>query len=676
QTADMIIFSHPNYRLRKLIRHDHHEWEFEDFSFGKFAVDPPARLRITKDGKNGVIYCVSALKSNSEESIASDTVATTVATGIGVPVPDYEKLNIEQCYQLWVTQYGQEWPAEWLIFGASNSFLVYTYLYRVLGFSYPVFVIENSKESYETRGPDGTKYKMRTTDNWYSVAVQYTNAGYGGVLKTMRSRIEEYVTKFNDNATATGITTLQWNAVKDAKNYNVYRALSKAEPFRFLGNTDKTTFTDEAMPADGSRGPIQPNNPFAGANDNPGVSILYEQRLVLARSNDKPTTFWGSRTGVYDDFSVHSPLQDDDSYSYTLSSGEMNEIYWALPLNEILFGTSGGEFKAGGGGYAITPTNVNARAQSFYGCAPVQPVIVGRSAVFVGRSRQVLRDMSYSLDKDGFDGDDLTLYATHLFENRTIVEICHQQEPVSVLWLVMSDGALLSCVYLPNQQVVAWSRHSTQGRFTACASLVDTDGTDRVYFCVTRLINGKQRRYIEVMQSNLVPSSDLTRAYFVDCGLTYEGTPTASLAGLDHLEGCEVEILADGSHARARVDNGRITLPHAAAIIHVGLGYAAAMETLDMQPIQQPIKARPHIVRKVEIDLEKTVSCEVGPIGGPCDETIRAQGDGVPRLHTGRFVIFPEAPKDDNGYRLRFESDRPYPLCILAVNAVGDIGGD
>ena len=36
----------------------------------------------------------------------------------------------------------------------------------------------------------------------------------------------------------------------------------------------------------------------------------------------------------------------------------------------------------------------------------------------------------------------------------------------------------------------------------------------------------------------------LEDAFFVDCGLTYEGAAAASLTGLDHLEGEEVAILA------------------------------------------------------------------------------------------------------------------------------------
>ena len=56
-------------------------------------------------------------------------------------------------------------------------------------------------------------------------------------------------------------------------------------------------------------------------------------------------------------------------------------------------------------------------------------------------------------------------------------------------------------------------------------------------------------------------------AYFVDCGIDYDGVATTSITGLSHLIGEEVVILADGVVVEGKVvsDTGTITLTTAAS---------------------------------------------------------------------------------------------------------------
>ncbi|MDR1611905.1 MAG: hypothetical protein LBT97_03880, partial [Planctomycetota bacterium] len=269
-------------------------------------------------------------------------------------------------------------------------------------------------------------------------------------------------------------------------------------------------------------------------------------------------------------------------------------------------------------------------------------------------------------------------YAQHLFENRRIVEghgFCYQREPDSIIWAVMDDGALLSCTYLPEQKVVCWSRHDTAGRFESTNCLADANGEDRVYFVVAREINGRIVRFLEVMKEPLVPTDDLAEAFYVDCGLTYRGPETTALLGLEHLEGRDVSVLADGFRRSARVKDGRIELAHPASVVHVGLGYACELDTLDMQPNQQPVKNRSaRAIVGAEAHFYKSIECKAGPTGGKAYEVFRSERDGTPTLFSGKKRFNPATPSEPDGYRLHFEMDAPYPLSILAVSALGDVG--
>ena len=97
-------------------------------------------------------------------------------------------------------------------------------------------------------------------------------------------------------------------------------------------------------------------------------------------------------------------------------------------------------------------------------------------------------------------------------------------------------------------------------------------------------------------------------AFFVDCGLSYEGVPRKSFSGLNHLEGKEVAILFDGNvHKPLVVNNGIITLDYEAKIVHIGLPYRSEIETLDINvPTQETIRDKKKSITNVSLYFDAT----------------------------------------------------------------------
>jgi hypothetical protein len=84
------------------------------------------------------------------------------------------------------------------------------------------------------------------------------------------------------------------------------------------------------------------------------------------------------------------------------------------------------------------------------------------------------------------------------------------------------------------------------------------------------------------MKSRIV--SDAKDGFFVDCGLKYEGTAVSTLSGLEHLEGKEVMILADGGVITGKtVVDGSVSLGVSASKIVVGLPYEFEFATLNFE---------------------------------------------------------------------------------------------
>lgn len=260
--------------------------------------------------------------------------------------------------------------------------------------------------------------------------------------------------------TAGGYVTVSWTApaTGTAQEYNVYKDVNGY--YGWVGTVSGTSFKDNNITPSASNGPQQVRNPFSGAGEYPGVVSLHEQRTVWARSNNKPATFWGSRTGDYQNMNVSSPIKDDDAYSYTLAAREVNPINGMCSLRDLILLTGGAIWKASGDqDKAITAKSIYVKPQTLFGSEGLPPIIVGDSILYVQRGGRVVRDLAYALDKDGYNGNDLSILSEHLFLNKSISEWTYAQNPYSIVWCVADDGGLYGLTYMKEHDVVGWHRH-------------------------------------------------------------------------------------------------------------------------------------------------------------------------------------------------------------------------
>ena len=311
----------------------------------------------------------------------------------------------------------------------------------------------------------------------------------------------------------------------------------------------------------------------------PSAVGFYQERLAMGATREEPQSWWLSVVGDYYDFGVSLEVLDDEAVSGTLVSRKLYDINYFVSTNKLLIMTSGGEWllSPGAAGGALTPSNVDVGLQGNRGCARIEPVVIGNMVLFVQSRGLRIRDLGYEYVSDSYTGTDLTMLARHLFERGTIADWAFAQEPDSMCWTVMSDGSLIALTYIREQEVVAWGRFPTDGFVESVAAVV-SEGADDVYLCVKR----GEERFIELLSPRGVDSPE--EAFFVDAGVTARfETPSREVLGLSHLEGREVVCLADGNVIEGlTVENGKVTLPHAASVVHVGLPYAALLETLEL----------------------------------------------------------------------------------------------
>jgi hypothetical protein len=318
--------------------------------------------------------------------------------------------------------------------------------------------------------------------------------------------------------------TISWSAVAGALRYNVYKRQSGL--YGYIGQTAATSFDDDNIGPDMGITPPIVETPFNSANNYPRSVSYFEQRRIFAGTNNAPQTIWMTRSGTESDLSYSLPVKDSDRINLRVAAREVNTINHIVPLTQLLLLTSSAEWRVSPiNSDALTPTTISVRPQSYIGANDVQPEIVNNTVVYCAARGGHVRELGYSWQASGFVTGDLSIRAAHLFDDLTLVDMCYSKSPQPILWFVSSNGNLLSLTYMPEQQIGAWAQHDTLGLYESCTAVAEGN-EDRVYVVVKRTINGNSVRYIERMASRQITT--LEACFFVDAGLTYDGTNTTA----------------------------------------------------------------------------------------------------------------------------------------------------
>lgn len=343
--------------------------------------------------------------------------------------------------------------------------------------------------------------------------------------------------------------------------------------YGFIGRTigaGATSFRDNALAPVLNDTPPTGRTPFVGAGDFPGLVAFFEQRLVLAASENDPTTVWTSRTGALRNFDVSRPAKDDDAITLALASLQVDAIRSLVPMRSLLALTSSSEWSVGGSeGRPITPTALEARPHSFEGSEDIHALVIGSVAMFVPRGGGV-QSIAFDWQSDGYASKDLSILASHLFQGRSVVSWAYAGKPFKCLWVVLDDGAALALTYVREHEVWAWHQHATDGAAEEVC-VIPEGAEDGVYLVVRRTVQGAERRYVERMARRLVP--DPRDGCFLDSALTYDGRNSdparvLALTGGAWVSGSEVTCSAGVPVFSAMDVGAKVRLTHAAGVLN------------------------------------------------------------------------------------------------------------
>ena len=291
------------------------------------------------------------------------------------------------------------------------------------------------------------------------------------------------------------------------------------------------------------------------------ISVTFHQdRMVIGGARSLPNHLWLSKSSDLFNFDIGKGL-DDESIDFSILSDQVNAIINVVSTRHLLVFTTGAEWMVSG--EPLTPVSIKLNRQTnvgSYNRFSLSPQNIDGATLFLSKNGKQLREFLYTDVEQAYQARDLTLLSSDIIKNPTDITY-HQDE--SALYVVLDDGTVSCLTSYRVEEVNAWSKLRTQGKFLSVAVIGDD-----VYFCIER----NNKFYIEVMDVG----------FQVDYGCKFSKTePSKIFDSLEILEGKSVAIIADGINiGELKVINGCITLHEKASNVVLGLPYEHIIEPL------------------------------------------------------------------------------------------------
>jgi len=300
----------------------------------------------------------------------------------------------------------------------------------------------------------------------------------------------------------------------------------------------------------------------------PRSVTFHEGRLYFGGSKSRPSTIWGSKVGLFFDFSA-TELLDDDAVEATLDTSQLNVIVDLLSGRDLQVFTTGGEFYVPQSGTdPITPLTLTFKNVSKNGTKPGTRVeTIETGSIFVQRQGKALNEFLFSDAQLTYVTSRISLLSGHLLKGpkRIALRRATSTDEGDLLLVVNdTDGTMAVFSVMRSQQVVAPSEYITDGSFVD----VQTDVQD-IYIASKRTFDGTDYYFVELFQDER----------FTDCA--FIGNAAANATSLPH-EGKALNIICDGvPQANETVSSGSVTFDRASTTSYeVGLPFTVYAKTM------------------------------------------------------------------------------------------------
>lgn len=399
----------------------------------------------------------------------------------------------------------------------------------------------------------------------------------------------------------------------------------------------------------------------------------------------------------YDDYNNFSDMDfgenlSNNAITIPVYSDKYNESRWLAGSNVLFVGTSSAEFyiDSASSGEPFGPGNSKIQQISNIGSKAITPVKIGAHIIFVTATGTSIRDIIYSFSTDSYDPIDLGIYGKHLLA-AGIVDMKYQEYPDKIIWFAMKDGRLIGMTFSSEQKVNALHQHNLGGDVKEIVVLPNNKGNSEDLWVVVN----RGEDYIEYLDNGIpavIPEGEDRDEYIKDNCVYLDSCVKVTLlpgerevTGLEHLEGKEVSIFADGAEKNPQVvKGGKVVLEKEATNVLVGLKITSEYipQTIIVPTQNGSGVGDVQRIDHVTLTLWNSLGGSVGnahkeyPIG--YRTTTDVMGKSAP-LFTGNKTIpvsFNTTTIEEKGATILVSNSSAYPMHILCISPKINVSGN
>lgn len=397
---------------------------------------------------------------------------------------------------------------------------------------------------------------------------------------------------------------------------------------------------------------------------------FFQNRIFFARTASLLGGIWGSN---YNGFKYNGFNFDD---STTLDTSALSTVLYSnkravliehmVSFKTLIVLTSSGLFSTPLViEQALVPSNIAfINQQTADSSMNVEPAIFDNEVIFFDKGGKKVKNITLNGNSTRYQTNNISVLAPHLIDQPRSAAVFENSSVKDGNFLFMInggttlDGQLSVYQSVPEQEITAWTLSTTDGKFRHVVS-----DEELVYFVIERVINGSTYLFIEQLDFDLNMDATYTNTY---------GSPTATITGLNYLEGEVVRVLGDGAVMEDQtVTGGQITLERTVSAVEVGLEFNPLIRPM---PLNVPTQFGnniylPKSIKQLFVDYFESAGIEVNGEKLPPFQFGLDHYDEPPVLQTDFTEVFSQMGWDPRQQIDITQSD-PVKFTIIGVGYV------
>ena len=345
---------------------------------------------------------------------------------------------------------------------------------------------------------------------------------------------------------------------------------------------------------------------YSPARGWPACGAFHGNRLYIAGGTELPAALFGSKIGRYTNFDLGTAAETD-AIATMIGSDRVVSIRHLVSGKHLQIFTDAGEYYVPEPQETpITPLNIQAKKQSPFGIARINPLLFDGGTIFVQKSLKNVREFIWSDQERSYSSNPLSVTAAHMLSSPVDLAIMTgtTDRPEQYAVVVNADGTLAVFHSLRVERLAGWVRWTTDGLFKSVTTI------DNVLWAVVyrrgayRLEKFDTTGYVTV-DSAYSATAAATAVWAVPARFTDNVYVVSRRAA--NTDVCY-------SFGELEVDTATVTLPSAVTNVLMGDAYFLEVETLPpaIQSDKGSLLGEKKRIVKANVALADTMHIVVG----------------------------------------------------------------